>query len=75
VLLDVRMPEMDGPQTLAALRSINPEVRCCFMSGHTGDYSAEQLLELGASHVFQKPFGLSELAWTLQRLLQAGAPA
>src|SRR5262245_11971981 len=32
VLLDVRMPGLDGPQTLARLEAINPNVRCCFMS-------------------------------------------
>src|SRR4051812_15644145 len=31
VLLDVVMPGMGGCQTLAALRDINPGVRCCFM--------------------------------------------
>src|SRR5262249_13388533 len=31
VLLDVRMPELDGPQTLAELREFNPAIRCCFM--------------------------------------------
>jgi len=30
VLLDVRMPGMDGPQTLDALRALNPEVLVCF---------------------------------------------
>src|SRR4051794_9919088 len=33
VLLDVRMTGLDGPRTLAALRRIDPQVRCCFMSG------------------------------------------
>jgi CheY-like chemotaxis protein len=56
VLLDVRMPGMDGPHTLAALRAIAPSVRCVFMSGHTGEYSAEQLLALGAARVLPKPF-------------------
>lgn len=69
-LLDVQMPELDGPWTLAALRQINPELRCCFMSGNTGDYSEDMLLGLGADHLFQKPFGLGDLARTLQLLLR-----
>jgi two-component system OmpR family response regulator len=67
VLLDVQMPDPDGPETLAALRTIDPHVRCCFMSGYTGEYSVEQLLALGAAHVFEKPLpGLAELAEKLR---------
>lgn len=71
VLLDVRMPEMDGPQTLTELRRIQPGVRACFMSGHLGDYTPEQLHALGALRVFDKPFRLMSLADELQAL--AGA--
>lgn len=56
VLLDVQMPGMDGPATLAALQQIDPEVKCCFMSGDTGRYTAEELLCLGAVQFFHKPF-------------------
>jgi hypothetical protein len=31
VLLDVQMPGLDDPATLAALREIDLEVKCCFM--------------------------------------------
>jgi CheY-like chemotaxis protein len=61
VLLDIRMPILDGPQTLAALRQLDPDVRCCFMSAHSGDYSHDSLRELGAVHVFTKPFKLTEV--------------
>lgn len=68
-LLDVRMPGMDGAETLTALRKLDPLVRAAFMSGNTGDYSVEQLLDLGAAHVLPKPFGsLEELARTLRRV-------
>lgn len=56
LLLDVQMPGLDGAQTLAAIREIDPGVRCVFMSGHTGRYSADDLLALGAARVLQKPF-------------------
>lgn len=69
VLLDVRMPGLDGPGTLSALRAINPQLTCCFMSGHTGDYTAQQLLDLGAAQVFQKPLGLADLVAALRKLL------
>jgi DNA-binding NtrC family response regulator len=68
VLLDVRMPGWDGPATLTALRAIDPDVRCCFMSGDMGPYTSEHLLGLGAATLFQKPFRLGELIGQLARL-------
>jgi CheY-like chemotaxis protein len=56
VLLDVQMPGMDGPATLAALQEFDPDVRCCFMSGGSDEYDVEDLLALGAAHFFPKPF-------------------
>ena len=70
VLLDVRMPGLDGPQTLAALRRFNPDILCCFMSGDSGTYSVEALLELGAARVFKKPFSLSEIIGVLGQLIR-----
>ena len=55
VILNVQMPEMDGPATLAALREIAADIRCIFMAGSSGGYTAEQLLEMGATRVVQKP--------------------
>src|SRR6266436_4446516 len=66
VLLDVLMPDQDGPSTLGILRTIDPDVRCCFMSGDLGRYTQDELLAGGAAHVLFKPFPLSEVAQVLQ---------
>jgi CheY-like chemotaxis protein len=75
VLLDVRMPGMDGPATLDALRKLNPDVVACFMSGNTGIYAAEGLIQRGAARVIAKPFRLDELAAMLRPLVQQAAAA
>jgi len=72
VLLDVRMPERDGPQTLSALREVHPRIRCCFMSGDLGGYTEEALLGMGAATVFRKPFHLAEVARVLLVLASGG---
>jgi CheY-like chemotaxis protein len=61
-LLDVQMPFLDGPHTLLALHAIRPDLPCCFMSGNTGSYSEQDLLDLGAIHLLLKPFDLAEVA-------------
>lgn len=68
VLLDVRMPGLDGPQTLAALQEMTPQICCCFMSGYLGSYTEENLRNLGAATVFAKPFRLAEVAHVLGEL-------
>ncbi len=66
VLLDVCMPGLDGPQTLAALQELTPQIRCCFMSGYLGSYTEQGLRHLGADAVFMKPFRLSQVAQVLR---------
>jgi two-component system cell cycle sensor histidine kinase/response regulator CckA len=70
VLLDARMPEVDGPAALALLRQIDPTVRCCFLTAGDSRYTAGDLLALGAVHVLYKPvLNFVELAQLLRRLM------
>ena len=69
VLLDVRLPGgRSGPTTLAALRQVNPAVRCCLVTDGAGGPDAGQLLRLGAVEVLHKPFEFSKLLRALLRL-------
>jgi DNA-binding response OmpR family regulator len=68
VLLDVQMRDRDGPATLAALREVDPGVRCCFMTGDPGRYTEQVLAGLGAAAVFSKPFRMDEVARRLAQL-------
>jgi CheY-like chemotaxis protein len=73
VLMDVQMPGLDGPQTLTALRGLNPGVRCCLMSADVGDYTHEQLFQLGALAFLEKPFSSpAALVRTLRECLRPG---
>ena len=68
VLLDVKMPRLDGPGALAQIRQIAPQVPCCFMTGYSDRYSADNLMALGAAWVFDKPFRIDEILETLRDL-------
>ncbi|MBX9584406.1 MAG: response regulator [Gemmataceae bacterium] len=75
VLLDVRMPGMDGPQALAELRAIDPAVRCYFVTGDAGDRTDADLVALGAVGVLRKPVRLEHLAAALAATPAAVGPA
>jgi CheY-like chemotaxis protein len=74
VLLDVRMPGLDGPATLDALRLLNPDVPACFMNGDRGGYEPAALLARGGVYVIAKPFQMDNLA-ALLRLVANSGPA
>lgn len=68
VVLDVCMPELDGPRTLMALQELTPDIRCCFITGHLDSYTAQGLRRLGAAAVFWKPFRLPEVTEVLRNI-------
>jgi DNA-binding NtrC family response regulator len=73
ILLDVQMPLLDGPQTLEQIRQIDPEVRCCFMSGGSSVYTLHDLRQLGAGCFFPKPIDLPSMKTMVRRQAQLSA--
>jgi CheY-like chemotaxis protein len=61
ILLDVRMPGLDGPQTLDGIRELGVDIPVCFMTGNPGKYETSYLLRQGARHLFGKPFRMDEI--------------
>jgi CheY-like chemotaxis protein len=57
VVLDVMMPDVDGPATLARLRPLlGQDVPVVFLTAKTQAADVEALLALGAAGVIAKPF-------------------
>jgi CheY-like chemotaxis protein len=70
LLLDVMMPEMDGPATLEKLRvlPVAANVPVIFMTGRSRPEDITSLKALGAIDVITKPFdpaGLPELIYSI----------
>ena len=73
VLLDVMMPVLDGPSTLAALRA-NPAtagIPVVFLTAKAMPAELQRLKELGATAVLIKPFDPMTLAAQLRAALGA----
>ncbi len=71
VLLDVMMPGLDGPATLARLREgmLPLSVPIVFLTAKVGEPEETRLRSLGAAGVIAKPFDPIALPGELQRLL------
>ena len=69
VLLDVMMPDADGPATLAQLRPLIGDVPVVFLTAKTQAADLERLMELGAAGVIAKPFDPMALPDELAALL------
>jgi two-component system, cell cycle sensor histidine kinase and response regulator CckA len=71
VLIDLIMPGMDGKETYRRLHAINPEIIAVTISGYSVDGEIEELRKEGVKAFLQKPFGYTELADTLTRVLHS----
>jgi len=70
VLMDIKMPGMDGVQTLKLMRQERPDLRVLLMTAHaTRDLIVEAERE-GAIRIFPKPMGLQPLLQSLERTLR-----
>lgn len=73
VLLDVMMPVLDGPTTMARLRDgpLPAEVPIVFLTAKQQQADLERLHRLGAAGVIAKPFDPMVLAAELDAILGA----
>jgi len=69
ILLDIKMPKMDGIQFLEALREQKPDVPVMIMTGYPSIPNATLAMRLGASDYVTKPFTPEEITQAVQRLL------
>jgi len=70
MLLDVNMPELDGPGVLCALKASGLCFPTVLMSGNTPQLE-RTARELGVAGSLEKPFGLVQVLTLLDRLLLA----
>jgi DNA-binding NtrC family response regulator len=66
VVLDVRMPGMDGIETLRRIKERHPSIEVVILTGHANVDVAIQGMEMGAFDYLMKPVDIDELLYKIQ---------
>jgi DNA-binding NtrC family response regulator len=66
VVLDVRMPGLDGIETLRKLKRNHPLIEVIMLTGHASLEVAIEGMELGAFDYLMKPVDIDDLLYKLQ---------
>ena len=74
VVLDLKMPEMDGVTVLRHLRRIDLTQPVIILTGGVTPDTVEQVRALGVTEIVEKEFTLNRLGDALTRLLKSSQP-
>ena len=74
IFLDLAMPEMDGPETLARMREMGNDTPVVIIAAYPEPELLIRLLELGPAPLLRKPFIGEEVLSAIQRFVRPRAP-
>ncbi len=69
VIMDVRMPELDGIEALSRVKATNPKTAVLIMTAFGSSNAAIRAMELGAFDYITKPFELDKISHSVKRVL------
>ena len=69
VVIDMVMPDVGGEEVFKEIRSLVPDIKVLFISGHSFSLQQRALLKSGNCDFLQKPFNLRQLSTKIRRLL------
>ncbi len=67
MILDLKMPGIDGIEVLRRVKQTNPEIEVVILTGHGSDADKEKCMELGAFAYLQKPVDIALLSETIKQ--------
>ncbi len=69
VLLDLKMEDVDGIETLKVCKIMDPRLKVIILTGHGGEAEAKQCLKLGAFDYLVKPSELDDIIKSIRRAM------
>jgi DNA-binding NtrC family response regulator len=71
ILLDVKMPRMDGMQTLRRIRELNSHSKVIMITATKTVKNAVEAMKLGAEDYITKPFDVDEIRLIVKKVLES----
>ena len=72
ILLDIKMPHMNGLEALKEIRETHPELLVVMLTAYPSEENIQKAWESGANGFLSKPFALDELRDYVDKALSAG---
>lgn len=72
LVLDLKMPDLDGLEVLAQVRESNPEMQVIILTGHGSFEAGQEGMKLGAFDYLMKPVDLNLLIAKIEEACQDG---
>tara|TARA_R110002049_G_scaffold218363_1_gene389842 strand:+ start:1836 stop:3233 length:1398 start_codon:yes stop_codon:yes gene_type:complete len=70
VLCDFRLPDMDGTETLKAIKKLKPSTKVIIITGYSDVKTAVQCIKMGASEYVTKPIFHEEILHAIKKALK-----
>ncbi|NLE04331.1 MAG: response regulator, partial [Crenarchaeota archaeon] len=70
VFVDIRLPDMEGPQVLGQLKDTFPKIRKIIITGFPSVQNAIEALNKGAHAYIMKPFDMKKVLETVKEQLR-----
>ena len=74
IILDIKMPGMDGLQALREIKAKSPDVPVIMLTGHGSEAAAQEALEQGAQDFLAKPCDIDLLCHKLAEAVRQDNP-
>jgi len=74
VILDLKMPDIDGIEVLKGIKKINPQIPVIMITAHGTIETAIEAMKIGATDYIIKPFELEEIRALVKQALQLSNP-
>ena len=74
VLMDIRMPGLNGIETFQRIREVDPQVRVIFITGYELESLAREALRQGAYNVLTKPVDVEQMLCLIRSITSQAIP-